>query len=119
MKDSKGNEIGLKRLDMLTDDDLEKLKGDVFDDWNWKTGSPFARMVYDFCVIEEDHRIRGKDAAERKLKQTEEKLEVVRQMADLQDKTDQMMRDSMKNFIKDEASGIINLIKNKRVWKQS
>ena len=62
MKDSQGREISISRLDMLTDDEVAQLKDDSWDDYCWKSGNQYARMVHEFCVIEQDKRIRQAEA---------------------------------------------------------
>lgn len=62
MKDSKGREISISRLDMLEDDEIQQLKDDSWDDFCWKSGNQYARMVHEFCVIEQDKRIRAEEA---------------------------------------------------------
>jgi len=61
MKDSQGREISISRLDMLTDEEIDQLKGDSWDDYCWKSGNQYARMVHEFCVIEQDKRIRQRE----------------------------------------------------------
>ena len=113
MKDSKGNEIGLKRLDMLTDEDLETLKGDAFDDWNWKTGSPFARLVYDFCVIEENNRIRKNEQAKRDLEIAKAKMEANRQVHEMQQEMSRIMNASTKELLGEIARPLVEKV----AWK--
>jgi len=72
MKDSEGREISLSRLDMLTDGEIDQLKGDSWDDYCWKSGNQYARMVHEFCVIEQDRRIRKEE--ERKQEERIRKL---------------------------------------------
>ena len=67
MKDSQGREISIARLDMLTDDEVQQLKDDSWDDFCWQSGNQYARMVHEFCVIEQDKRIRATEAQQVKV----------------------------------------------------
>ena len=72
MKDSQGREISIARLGMLEDDEIQQLKDDSWDDFCWKSGNQYDRIVHEFCVIEEDKRIRQRE----KEKIEQEKLRI-------------------------------------------
>ena len=97
MKDSKGREISLTRLDMLTDEEIDQLKGDSWDDYCWKSGNQYARMVHEFCVIEQDKRIRQQEKEKIEQEKLRIRLEMDRRANEMQGEINKALIDSILN----------------------
>ena len=97
MKDSQDREISISRLDMLTDGEIDQLKGDSWDDYCWKSGNQYARMVHEFCVIEQDKRIRQREKEKIEQEKLRIRLEMDRHASEITSKMNQALIDSILN----------------------
>lgn len=97
MKDSQGREISISRLDMLTDDEIQQLKDDSWDDFCWKSGNQYARMVHEFCVIEQDKRIRQQEKEKVEQEKLRIRYELDRRANEMEAEMNKALLDSILN----------------------